>query len=389
MRHTRLSMIAGAVALAALVSGCSSTQKGAAAGGALGGIAGGVVGHNVSAVTMGQGIVMGAGGGVAVGGLTGDAYDQITEKDEQRELENLRAQLAEREAQLAALAGNTASEEELALVTGERDRIAGELAAIQGERDGLLAKVSDLERGMANTARANADLQAANNRVNDLNGRLEAANRQLEDALRARSEAEAARGLIEGERDRLKNELDLRNRDLEAARNRANLLQASLDTKGQEFERLRGDLAKLNVQLEETTRGLTLTIAEELLFSAGKATLSTGGDTLIARVSTIIQQQFPGREIMVEGHTDNQPIKRSGWKSNWELGSARALAIVHDMVNKQGFDPAKISATTYGEFRPVTENSTADGRKLNRRAVIVILPEKMPVEVKQLADSKQ
>src|SRR5690606_14028439 len=105
------------------------------------------------------------------------------------------------------------------------------------------------------------------------------------------------------------------------------------------------------------------------LYDPGSATLSESGAELIAKVARILKSNFPDRELVVEGHTDNVPIKMSGWSSNWELGAARTLAVVHEMVETHGFDPNKMSATSYGEFRPVADNATESGRAQNRRAV--------------------
>jgi len=78
--------------------------------------------------------------------------------------------------------------------------------------------------------------------------------------------------------------------------------------------------------------------------------------------------------IGIEGHTDNVPIKHSGWKSNWELATARALSVLHYLENEQGISGERLSAIGYGEYRPVASNETKDGRKQNRRVEIVILP---------------
>ncbi|PIQ87934.1 MAG: hypothetical protein COV73_01520 [Candidatus Omnitrophica bacterium CG11_big_fil_rev_8_21_14_0_20_43_6] len=76
----------------------------------------------------------------------------------------------------------------------------------------------------------------------------------------------------------------------------------------------------------------------------------------------------------MEGHTDNVPISKSGWKSNWELSTARALSVLHYLAGEQGVSPERLSAIGYGEYRPLASNETADGRKQNRRVEIVILP---------------
>jgi flagellar motor protein MotB len=165
-------------------------------------------------------------------------------------------------------------------------------------------------------------------------------------------------------------------------------LQKKLDEKEQELESLHGlkqqqerdldelkkELDNLQVQLAQTPKGLTLTMVESLLFKPGMAEISDKGKVLLDNVSGLLKERFSDRELIIEGHTDNLPIKVSGWKSNWELASGRALEVLHYMVKNQNFDSRKLSATSYGEFHPVAPNDTEAGRSQNRRAVIVVSP---------------
>ncbi len=75
----------------------------------------------------------------------------------------------------------------------------------------------------------------------------------------------------------------------------------------------------------------------------------------------------------IEGHTDNVPIKSARYPSNWELSTARALAVLH-LQTEMGVAPENISAAGFGEFRPKADNKTEEGRRLNRRSEIVMLP---------------
>ena len=77
--------------------------------------------------------------------------------------------------------------------------------------------------------------------------------------------------------------------------------------------------------------------------------------------------------VGIEGHTDNRPIKKSGWKSNWELSTARALSVLHYLSEKSVAEP-RLAAIGYGEYKPVASNDTKEGRQKNRRVEIVILP---------------
>jgi len=78
--------------------------------------------------------------------------------------------------------------------------------------------------------------------------------------------------------------------------------------------------------------------------------------------------------VGIEGHTDNVPITYSGWKSNWELSTARATSVLHYLIDDGRLRPESLSAIGYGEYRPVTSNETEEGRQLNRRVEVVILP---------------
>lgn len=85
-------------------------------------------------------------------------------------------------------------------------------------------------------------------------------------------------------------------------------------------------------------------------------------------------------KIQVIGHTDNVPIRpaaRVRFASNWELSTARALAAVHFLTEQAGIDPRRVGAVGYGEFRPIADNSTAEGRAKNRRIAITIVPDEL------------
>lgn len=139
-------------------------------------------------------------------------------------------------------------------------------------------------------------------------------------------------------------------------------------------DRLKQEIADKQVRLELTEKGLVITFVAEVLFDSGKAKIRSEAYSALDKVAGVIQQEVPNMEIGIEGHTDNQPIKYSGWKSNWELSSARAMSVLHYLVDQKGLAPEKVSAIGCGEFRPVTSNDKPEGRQLNRRVEIIILP---------------
>ena len=118
-----------------------------------------------------------------------------------------------------------------------------------------------------------------------------------------------------------------------------------------------------------------ITVVGDVLFDSGKAKVKSEGYAILDKVSAVLKEDVPQLNIGIEGHTDNVPIQYSSWKSNWELSTARALSVLHYLVDKDGISPERVSAIGYGEYSPVASNDTREDRKLNRRVEIVILPQ--------------
>ncbi len=146
--------------------------------------------------------------------------------------------------------------------------------------------------------------------------------------------------------------------------------------------RLRGEINNDQVKVEMGDRGLVITFLAEVLFDSGKAKLKNDSLETLSKVAGVLNTTVKDLNVGIEGHTDNVPITKSNWKSNWELSTARALSVLHYMVGDQSIDPNRLSATGYGEYRPVASNDTAEGRQKNRRVEIVIIPR----TVKKVAD---
>lgn len=138
--------------------------------------------------------------------------------------------------------------------------------------------------------------------------------------------------------------------------------------------RLSQEIKDKQVSLQMMEKGLVITVVGDLLFDSGKAKIRTEAYSLLDKVAKVLKENVPKNNVGIEGHTDNQPIKYSGWKSNWELSSARALSVLHYLVNDKGISPERLSAVGYGEFQPVASNDSKQGQQLNRRVEIVILP---------------
>lgn len=146
-----------------------------------------------------------------------------------------------------------------------------------------------------------------------------------------------------------------------------------------ENEALKKRIAELEAQVKDlqdqlknaNVRALEISLGSDVLFKSGSAALSDAGKKALDDAAAKIKSQYAGKFVMIEGHTDSDPIKVSGWKTNWELGAARSLTVLHYLVSK-GLDPATLSGATFSQYQPVAGNDTKDGKAQNRRAVIVI-----------------
>jgi len=134
------------------------------------------------------------------------------------------------------------------------------------------------------------------------------------------------------------------------------------------------------VKLQMMEKGLVITVLGDVLFDSGKAKIRSGAYEILDKVAVVLRDNVPDLSVGIEGHTDDVPIQVSGWKSNWELSTARALSVLHYLVDKKGIAPDRLSAVGYGEYRPVASNSTKEGKQSNRRVEIVILPQAKKVK---------
>jgi len=150
-------------------------------------------------------------------------------------------------------------------------------------------------------------------------------------------------------------------------------------------DRLRGEIDSDQVSVSMQDRGLVITFVAEVLFDSGKDKLKSEGQGILKKIVSVLRDEAMTNEIGVEGHTDNDPIKYSGWKSNWELSTARATSVIHFLEDECGIIPTRLSATGYGEYRPVSSNSTKEGKQKNRRVEIIIKP--LGFEKETLSDS--
>lgn len=136
-----------------------------------------------------------------------------------------------------------------------------------------------------------------------------------------------------------------------------------------------GNLDDKDINIKVDKGVVYIDISDKLLFKSGKYEVTEQAKTVLGKVAAVLKNQ-PDIEFMVEGHTDNVPYKgNSVLVDNWDLSVKRATAVVRILQKQYGLDPSKIAAAGRSEYKPVADNSTAEGKAANRRTRIVILPQ--------------
>ena len=218
--------------------------------------------------------------------------------------------------------------------------------------------------------------------VEHLKGRLAEADRSRQDLLSQVDRMQAELNRLQDERarevERLTEEKGLAAR--RAAQEKEKENQELLTAQQRLAESLKKELGDARAKLAMTERGLVLTFLDEIFFDSGKAVVKPDGMETLEKVAVVLKETVPDSPVAVEGHTDNEPIKHSGWKSNWELSAARALAVLHYFADSKGLDPMRLRAVGFGEFHSAASNDTPEGRRQNRRVEVVILPKTLKKE---------
>jgi len=253
-------------------------------------------------------------------------------------------------------------------------------------------------------ATAESDIAALRRDVASLEGQISTMRSQMRveaqrrDSIQASIEGQVT--AMRGERDRMDQRRQEAAGRFDEARREIDRLEILLSQRGSEYQSLQRRLESLRAVEREVrernaiyesvierfrslmdggqlsvaiVRGrLVILLPQDVLFESGSATLGREGQSVITEVASVLSG-FPDRSFQVEGHTDNVPIATARFPSNWELSSARALAVVR-LLSQKGVASQNLSGAAFGEFQPVASNDDRDSRRRNRRIEIVMLP---------------
>jgi chemotaxis protein MotB len=295
--------------------------------------------------------------------------EYVLKEDEARECsENLAGQVEE----------NKALRDELSTCQGDLDERTASLASVSDERD-LLQNNLTLEQAV------NEELKSQNERLSDILQKKEVSQSAV-----IKETMEISKQL-QGTNAELREKLAVL--EVEAKRTKSDLAAASARTKELERQKeaeleklkatydelvgsLKGEIEAGEIQIRRMKDRLSVNLESKVLFDSGRADLKGSGIEVLRKVGAQLAK-IEDKRIQIEGHTDNDPIGgklKEIFPTNWELSTSRALAVVHFLQSEVNIDAHRLSGAGYGEYQPAALNDTAEGKAVNRRIEIVLLP---------------
>ena len=272
-------------------------------------------------------------------GVSGCTVMRSTYDQKANEASTLAKKYDELSAENAALkARGEQLEQELASTTQQKEKLATDLAYVTGQRDKLSQDRDELNEVL----RARSDSLSQN--VFELRKKVAA---------------------LEEENARLQRE------NARLARAREEQVQQVSSTYESLLEKMKVEIAQGQVTIKQLKGKLSVNMVDAILFDSGRAEVKKAGVGVLQKVVSILKDVHD-KSIRVEGYTDNVPISPSlakRYPTNWELSAARALNVTR-YLQEQGIAPTLLSAVAHGEYEPIADNATPEGRAKNRRIEI-------------------
>jgi len=236
----------------------------------------------------------------------------------------------------------------------ERDQLTTELAASKSNLENLKASYAALEENSSASIAANSKK-----------------NRELLAQLEAKEQALAS----ENER------LEKLKKELEARSNRVAELESVIAAKDAAMTNLKNaisnaltDFEGKGLTIEQRNGKVYVSMENKLLFNSGSWAVGVEGKKAVKQLGTVLGDN-PEIAVLIEGHTDNAPYTGSGQvKGNWDLSTKRATAIVEILQENESINPENLTAAGRGEFAPIADNDSTEGKAKNRRIEVILTP---------------
>lgn len=253
---------------------------------------------------------------------------------------------------MTVLASSCVSKKKYTSLESELDDTKSELMKTRVEKDEYEAKYEKVQKRVSNYYAKINSLQKENNRKLEMAGDLAPVSNNSKEAMRKTLKNVNPEKLAGAKT--LSDSLNL------AVSH--NLKQSLSD----------GNDEDIDIDVDQTV--VQITISDKLLFKSGSYWVNSKANKLLGRIAEVVKSE-PAMEVLVEGHTDAQTLKKESYiQDNWDLSVRRATSIVRVMQDKYGVDGGQLIAAGRSSFKPVADNDSADGRAKNRRTRIIILP---------------
>ncbi len=273
----------------------------------------------------------------------------------------------------------------------ENNELASKVSDIQQQLDLLTERLNETSANLDNCSLRISTLSTKNTELNDLVGNLDKEKKLLE---QEKKDLETQKEQLESARRKLLS-------SIESTEEEKLKIQEELENQKKVIEKLKSinnDLAKrFETEIQEGDITITrigdrliLEVSSKILFETGSAEVNAEGINVLGKVAEVVKD-LDDKFIQIAGHTDNVPYVSKSNKTwtNWELASARAVNVLK-LLQKDGVKPENMYAAAFGEYHPKADNNTAEGRALNRRIDIQILPKPLSLEeAKKLADKEE
>ncbi|MEE9439707.1 MAG: OmpA family protein [Saprospiraceae bacterium] len=275
---------------------------------------------------------------------------------------------------LALTMGSCVSKKKLTGVQSELDAANKDIGKLGQQINGLMTKLSECEKKKNMLSGDSKELKLRQEQINDLKVQISDLKSQLDKQYNQVGDLTV---LSQSANENIKETLkQLEGKDkyirlIQAARTKTDSINLALAVN------LKGVLkdgitdADIDVKVDKTV--VFVNLSDKMLYQPGSSLLTVRANEVLGKIAKIIQSR-PDLEVMVEGYTDSQPISTSCVKDNWDLSVKRATSVVRLLQTKHGIDPNRLIAAGRGQYNALAPNDTPEGRSINRRTRIIILP---------------
>lgn len=263
---------------------------------------------------------------------------------------------------------NSTLEQEKNKLDLESEELKSQLEKLKEERDKLASDYAATKKNLDNLKESYSALEKNSSAALDSNMKK---NRELLAELEAKEKALAA----EQERlNKLKNDLQERSQRVDELEGMMAAQEEGLKKLKETLSRALNGFEGKGLTVEHKNGKVYVSMENKLLFNSGSWTVGAEGRRAVSEVAKVLAEN-PDIAVLIEGHTDNVPYNGSGQiESNWDLSTKRATAIVNIIRENKGVDPKNLTAAGRGEYAPIADNDTAEGKSKNRRIEIILTP---------------